>query len=916
MMRKLLVISVAAGQLLVFGALTVWTVRTWNEIGWTGLAFNPAFSDEVAAAAETSPFDEGPRHVAAVAPRSPAARAGISEDERVLGVNGIRLEDLEALRELGQSARSGDRIIYQLEGSRGNREVSVELESPFRSPFVVAAMVSGLAVGLIWLSISVLVFWSRPHARTANIFFLLASTGAALFFVWALAELRWPDVRGILPTMVSVGPWVSIVILTVLSVVFANLLLHLALIFPKARPIVGRWPNVFWWIHTTPFLLFAVLAGMVGSARLTRSVPGLLVFETVAAAVMIAIAVRLVRAAKAEGWKHAVLARPLAVHTLVLATVCHLGLVIRLLPDSVAAFAGIFIGLATVLYLFGFIIIYSVMTCGALYRSYRESGVDIQRQVRWPLWGTVTAVAAAAAITVFSIGVTMLSSRLGISTYLFVAVINSISKAVYLLIPLSFAFAILKYRLLDIDIIIRKTVIYSGVTGIVLAIYLLLAGVSGAVLVRTAGLEGETAAIFTTLAVVAAFVPIRNRVQSFVDRRFFRRERSLESARKTISQMVLGETPSDELLPGFADEVQRSLQCRNVALFVLAPDGSEFRIGASVGLADERVASLHLPRSSEVIRSASRVIRPVKDDTLRKAKATMAAVARRAGDPLGIVSVGSRLDGEPFENDDEDFLAAVADQLSLAIGRSRQHRADAELSQASEIQRSLLPAEIPQIEGVEVTARWQPAREVSGDYYDVLRLDDDRLALCIGDVVGKGMPAALLMSSLQAALKAVAFQGGSPQEVCTQVRRVMLQSLAGGTFVTFFFCIVDREHNRLSYCNAGHNPPLLLRSDGTLIRLDIGGPIFARIAADRPYHEATVALGDGDRLVLYTDGVTEATDPEGEMFEEDRLEKLLFGHGATSAGELENSITDAVLDHARGTLQDDLTLVVAAVTPR
>jgi sigma-B regulation protein RsbU (phosphoserine phosphatase) len=309
-------------------------------------------------------------------------------------------------------------------------------------------------------------------------------------------------------------------------------------------------------------------------------------------------------------------------------------------------------------------------------------------------------------------------------------------------------------------------------------------------------------------------------------------------------------------------------------------------------------------------------VRQVGDNTLTQAKAEMAAVARRAGDPLGVVSVGSRLDGEPFDHDDEEFLGAVADQLSLAIGRSRQHRADAELLRAREIQQSLLPTEIPQIDGVEVSATWQPAREVSGDYYDVLRLDNDRLALCIGDVVGKGMPAALLMSSLQAALKAVVFQTGSPKEVCTQVRRVMLQSLAGGTFVTFFFCIVDRKVGHLSYCNAGHNPPIMRRSDGTLVRLDIGGPIFARIASDHPYHEATVSLGTGDTMVLYTDGVTEAADAAGDMFEDPRLEKIILDHGDAPALDLETSITQAVLTHTGGSLQDDLTLVVAKITGR
>ncbi len=152
---------------------------------------------------------------------------------------------------------------------------------------------------------------------------------------------------------------------------------------------------------------------------------------------------------------------------------------------------------------------------------------------------------------------------------------------------------------------------------------------------------------------------------------------------------------------------------------------------------------------------------------------------------------------------------------AVGLGRLRGRRAELEFAQALQIQRSLLPAEIPQIDGVEVVARWQPAREVSGDYYDVLRLDDHRLAVCIGDVVGKGMPAALLMSSLQAAVKAVATADADPVTVCSQVRSVVTSNLQGGKFVTFFFAIVDGASRRLTYTNCGHNQPVLVREDGT-----------------------------------------------------------------------------------------------------
>jgi sigma-B regulation protein RsbU (phosphoserine phosphatase) len=913
MKRKVFVVVAAAAQLVVFTSLVAWTVAEWQRIGWTGLSFNQKLSEEAERASQVGPFRVGSQEVAAIAPRSPSADADIREGDRVVSVNAIEIDDLEGLRRLDGEARVGDAITYRLQRDGNEHEIAVGLVSPFTSPFVVANMASTAAVGLIWLLISLLVFWSRPRARTANVFFLLASAGAALYLMWAAGELLWPNLRGIVPTALSIRSWLFFGAVTLLSLAFVNLLLHLALVFPKPRPVVLRWPKVFVWIHTLPFLLFVGLGAMVGSARLSRSVPGLVALEMVLGTVAITISIRLVRAVRREGWTTALRARPLAVQVLLIAVVCHLGLVIRLLPDTASVVVGVVIGLATMIYLLGCLTVFSVLTCVSLYRSYRESGVDVQRQVRWPLWGTVTAVAASVVIVLFSIGIGFLSQKLGISAYTFTTVTNTVTKAVYLLIPLSFAFAILKYRLLDIDVIIRKTVIYSGVTGIVLALYLLLAGLSGGFLVRVAGLKGETATIITTLTVVALFVPIRNRVQGFVDRRFFQRERDLERARRAISALVLGDTRLDEVLPAIADEVQRGLQCRNVALFVLAPDGRDYRLEASVGLADERFPDLRLPRSGATEAPGTKLLPVADNEVLRSIRAAMAAVPSRGGDALGVVSVGSRLDGEPFDAEDGTFLEAAADQLSLAVGRSRQHRAEAELSQAREIQRSLLPSTLPEIGGVKVAARWQPAREVSGDYYDVLRLDERRLALCVGDVVGKGMPAALLMSSLQASLKAVAVQTPSPGEVCSRVRQVMLGSLQGGTFVTFFYGVLDRGAGRFSYCNAGHNPPLLVREDGTIIHLDVGGPIFARITSDRPFQEASVIVGPGDRIVLYTDGVTEALDAAGEMFGEQRLEDALLRCRSDSANEIERNITAAVLEHAHDGLQDDLTLVVAAI---
>ena len=164
-------------------------------------------------------------------------------------------------------------------------------------------------------------------------------------------------------------------------------------------------------------------------------------------------------------------------------------------------------------------------------------------------------------------------------------------------------------------------------------------------------------------------------------------------------------------------------------------------------------------------------------------------------------------------------------QRSVELGAARLEMQDQELQRAREIQQSLLPKDIPQIPGLEVAISWRPARMVGGDYFDVLRLDGNRLAICIGDVVGKGVSAALLMANVQAAVRAFARDSDSPAEVCSRVNGVLCENIATGKFVSFFYGVLDAQTRTLQYCNAGHLSPILVSSDSTR-QLPAGGAVL------------------------------------------------------------------------------------------
>jgi sigma-B regulation protein RsbU (phosphoserine phosphatase) len=167
------------------------------------------------------------------------------------------------------------------------------------------------------------------------------------------------------------------------------------------------------------------------------------------------------------------------------------------------------------------------------------------------------------------------------------------------------------------------------------------------------------------------------------------------------------------------------------------------------------------------------------------------------------------------------------------------------------------------------------------------------------------------MSGLQAAVRASA--SSSPRDLCERVRRVVVSSLSGGRFVTFFYATVDTAAMRLRWCNAGHNAPILARADGTLVRLAEGGPAFSRLFRGA-FEEREIELRAGDRLVLFTDGVSEASDATGELFGETRIEELVADSRDLGAGELQRTLVDAATTFSQGELEDDLTLVVVRVT--
>ena len=254
----------------------------------------------------------------------------------------------------------------------------------------------------------------------------------------------------------------------------------------------------------------------------------------------------------------------------------------------------------------------------------------------------------------------------------------------------------------------------------------------------------------------------------------------------------------------------------------------------------------------------------------------------------------------------------MEDELRAQQALDELRQREEEIQEAHQIQERLVPSEIPQLTGYEIDVAWRPLRSVGGDYFDVLKFNEQSLAVCIGDVAGKGVPAALLMSNLQATVRGFVGPEVTPADLCARVNRATRPYVGENRFITFFYGLLDAPARRLAYANAGHNPPLLVHRDGSCSKLQDGGPVLG-LVPNWHCQAGSVELAPGDRLILFTDGITEATDARGEEFQEERLVALVTTHRQLRPGAIREKITAAVREFTGNKWNDDATLLVLGV---
>jgi serine phosphatase RsbU (regulator of sigma subunit) len=462
--------------------------------------------------------------------------------------------------------------------------------------------------------------------------------------------------------------------------------------------------------------------------------------------------------------------------------------------------------------------------------------------------------------------------------------------AALLMLPGSIAVSILRYRLWDMDIILNRTLVYGTLTAILGAGYFTIV----AVVSSFAGRSYVTVAT-ATLLVAILFQPLRTRLQNEVDRRFYRSKYDAARTLDEFSARLRQEIDLEPLAREVLRVVQDAMHPSEVSLWVVeAPDSLNLSIytparshgRSGVFDVDPEDAAVAVFTATPGARSLDEAI--FDSDLLsrlrtERVEVTVPLVSQ--GGFIGLVNLGPRLSGRPYSSDDLRLLDGLADHTAPAVRVAllvRRHeselrereRVDNEMHVAQLIQQQFLPKQLPDLAGWEIDASYRAARAVGGDFYDFIDLPGGRLALVIGDVTGKGVPAALVMATTRSILRSEAPRLIEPGRVLASINDQIINDTPAAMFATCLYAVLDPSTGFLKFANAGHNLPYLRTPEGVVELRARGMPLG--LMAAMTYEEVEARMEPGDTLLLHSDGLMEAHGPDREMFGNRRMKEAML----------------------------------------
>jgi sigma-B regulation protein RsbU (phosphoserine phosphatase) len=496
--------------------------------------------------------------------------------------------------------------------------------------------------------------------------------------------------------------------------------------------------------------------------------------------------------------------------------------------------------------------------------------------------------------------------------------------------------AIVRLQFLDVRFIVRRGLVYGLASGVIVAVYLF----AGKQMDRlSAQLMGQNLPVFeTTFLVLSLFLlqPVLSNIEAFVDRVYSRDRADLRNTLNRLSEEI-----SLLLDPGNVRELVAGTLCREMVLknaavvsldrstraFSLARAGPEAGTEANWGggpalfhaLQGRRdpVSAGELGELPDDENERNRLVLELERLGVQTVFPMHAALRDGVGEIVGALMLGEKVTETRLTFEETTLVSMVAHQVGISLTNGMLHKEqiaarliEEEIATARKIQRNLLPENPPELRGWELCASNRPSRDVGGDYHDFLPLPGGHLGIAIGDVSGKGIPAALLMSNLQAVLRVQVLAGLPAHKLVEEVNRHIYRTTGLESFISFFLGELEPSLGTFTYTNAGHNAPIVVRECGDVETLDIGGLLLG-VFPHAMYERGSIKLNPGDLIAFYTDGVTEATNEAGDMFSEERLVEALHRHRGACAREIHDTVLERVREFQCGrSPDDDLTLIL------
>lgn len=487
--------------------------------------------------------------------------------------------------------------------------------------------------------------------------------------------------------------------------------------------------------------------------------------------------------------------------------------------------------------------------------------------------------------------------------------------------PGSIAWAIIKYRFMDIGLLARQSLVYTITTAIVVGGYLLVITQLSALFSSTLGIHSRLLDIIVVVVLLLFFQPLYNQVDDFIRRIFIKSRSDYRHLMEEFSRQLVTVFDIDRLARILSENLNREMFIEHTHFAVLNERGDSYKI-----LGEIRAYEIE----AEFLKSLTQKQKPIYTSEIAGLShegylggrlvdlgSFLLVPLMDKGKLVGLISLSPKVAGFRYTYEDISLLSVIANQVVIALNNAalyteslEKQRLEEELEVARKIQTNLLPRHLPVHQNFDFAAFNHPSKQVGGDYYDFINLADGTMGIVIADVSGKGVPAALLMARVQAILQTQEKRGLPIPEMLSQLNEFLVKSSSADRFVTMFYGELNPQSGSICFSNAGHNHPFILDIAGNVRYLDVGGLILGAFSGSE-YETAIAELHKDEILVMYTDGISEAMNTQEVEFGDSRIVDTVKEARSQSAQFICAHIIKSVRQYAEGAEEiDDMTLVV------